>query len=223
MTCHIFLYILKNKFLELSKINLVVFDDCHLAITDHPYCEIMKVRLCFQSKIHVFCRTAKWSICPITQRHTASKPLFPDGMACWVFAPLLHHTSCFSNSFKTRIKFRIFSTYQRRAPLFPLINFDGPVEHTPCRDESLCDRYIRELWVTCLCSASVQLFEGCSSGPRILGLTASILNGKCDPSELEQKIQNLERILKSNAETATDLVVLDRYYKAIYMNSCIYG
>ncbi|XP_014195969.1 endoribonuclease Dicer isoform X2 [Haplochromis burtoni] len=97
MTCHIFLHVLRNKILPLSKINLVVFDDCHLAITDHPYCQIMK------------------------------------------------------------------------------------------------------------------LFEGCSCTPRILGLTASILNGKCDPSELEQKIQNLERILKSNAETATDLVVLDRY------------
>uniref|UniRef100_A0A3P8WMV3 ribonuclease III n=1 Tax=Cynoglossus semilaevis TaxID=244447 RepID=A0A3P8WMV3_CYNSE len=97
MTCHVFLYILKKKILLLSKINLVVFDDCHLAITNHPYCEIMK------------------------------------------------------------------------------------------------------------------LFEGCSCSPRILGLTASILNGKCDPSELEQKILNLERILKSNAETATDLVVLDRY------------
>uniref|UniRef100_A0A672YU18 ribonuclease III n=1 Tax=Sphaeramia orbicularis TaxID=375764 RepID=A0A672YU18_9TELE len=97
MTCHIFLHILRNKILPLSKINLVVFDDCHLAITEHPYCEIMK------------------------------------------------------------------------------------------------------------------LFEGCPSSPRVLGLTASILNGKCDPSELEQKIQNLERILKSNAETATDLVVLDRY------------
>ncbi|XP_068616111.1 endoribonuclease Dicer-like, partial [Brachionichthys hirsutus] len=95
MTCHVFLHILKNESLQLSKINLLVFDDCHLAVTDHPYCEIMK------------------------------------------------------------------------------------------------------------------LFEGCSCTPRILGLTASILNGKCDPSELEQKIQNLERILKSNAETATDLVVLD--------------
>ncbi|XP_014865745.1 PREDICTED: endoribonuclease Dicer [Poecilia mexicana] len=97
MTCHIFLHVLKSRILPLSKINLVVFDDCHLAITEHPYCDIMK------------------------------------------------------------------------------------------------------------------LFEECTSGPRILGLTASILNGKCDPSELEQKIQNLERILKSNAETATDLVVLDRY------------
>ena len=57
---------------------------------------------------------------------------------------------------------------------------------------------------------SPQLFDGCSGGPRVLGLTASILNGKCDPSELERKILNLEDILRSNAETATDLVVLDR-------------
>lgn len=59
----------------------------------------------------------------------------------------------------------------------------------------------------------MQLFEGSPGSPgspRILGLTASILNGKCDPSELEHKIQKLESILKSNAETATDLVVLDR-------------
>ncbi|KAK6307495.1 hypothetical protein J4Q44_G00226430 [Coregonus suidteri] len=97
MTCHVFLHVLKNGVLPLSKLNLVVFDECHLAITDHPYQEIMK----------------------------------------------------------------------------------------------LC--------------------EGSLCSPRILGLTASILNGKCDPSELEQKIQNLERILRSNAETATDLVVLDRY------------
>uniref|UniRef100_A0A8C7LEL2 ribonuclease III n=1 Tax=Oncorhynchus kisutch TaxID=8019 RepID=A0A8C7LEL2_ONCKI len=97
MTCHIFLHVLKSGVLPLWKLNLVVFDECHLAITDHPYREIMK----------------------------------------------------------------------------------------------LC--------------------EGCPCSPRILGLTASILNGKCDPSELEQKIQNLEQILRSNAETATDLVVLDRY------------
>ncbi|XP_041927934.1 LOW QUALITY PROTEIN: endoribonuclease Dicer [Alosa sapidissima] len=97
MPCHIFLHVLQTGVLPLSKINLVVFDECHLAITDHPYREIMRV-------------------C--------------DGFPC-------------------------------------------------------C--------------------------PRILGLTASILNGKCDPCDLEEKILNLERILKSNAETATDLVVLDRY------------
>ena len=44
MTCHIFLHVLKNGILPLSKINLVVFDECHLAITDHPYREIMTVR-----------------------------------------------------------------------------------------------------------------------------------------------------------------------------------
>ncbi|XP_028677929.1 endoribonuclease Dicer [Erpetoichthys calabaricus] len=97
MTCHIFLHILRNGFLPLDKINLLVFDECHLAIMDHPFRDIMKI----------------------------------------------------------------------------------------------CENY--------------------PSSPRILGLTASILNGKCDPSELEEKIQNLEKILKSNAETATDLVVLDRY------------
>ncbi|XP_034623922.1 endoribonuclease Dicer [Trachemys scripta elegans] len=97
MTCHVVLNVLKNEYLSLSNINLLVFDECHLAIQDHPYQEIMKI----------------------------------------------------------------------------------------------C--------------------ENCPSCPRILGLTASILNGKCDPAELEEKIQKLEKILKSNAETATDLVVLDRY------------
>ncbi|KAG8561794.1 hypothetical protein GDO81_015478, partial [Engystomops pustulosus] len=97
MTCHIFLHVLKRENLSLSNINLLVFDECHLAIQDHPYREIMKI----------------------------------------------------------------------------------------------C--------------------ESCQTCPRILGLTASILNGKCDPRDLKEKIQKLEEILKSNAETATDLVVLDRY------------
>ncbi|XP_062432589.1 endoribonuclease Dicer isoform X2 [Rhea pennata] len=99
MTCHVALTVLRNEYLSLSNINLLVFDECHLAIQDHPYREIMKI----------------------------------------------------------------------------------------------C--------------------ENCPSCPRILGLTASILNGKCDPAELEEKIQKLEKILKSNAETATDLVVLDRLIK----------
>lgn len=102
MTCYVALVVLKNGYLSLSDINLLVFDECHLAILDHPYREIMK----------------------------------------------------------------------------------------------LC--------------------ESCPSCPRILGLTASILNGKCDPEELEEKIQKLEKILKSNAETATDLVVLDRYTSQPY-------
>uniref|UniRef100_A0A4W3IUD8 ribonuclease III n=1 Tax=Callorhinchus milii TaxID=7868 RepID=A0A4W3IUD8_CALMI len=97
MTCHVFLHILRKGFLFLSKINLLVFDECHLAIKDHPYQEIMKM----------------------------------------------------------------------------------------CEENPSC--------------------------PRILGLTASILNGKCDPSELEEKILKLEKILRSSAETATDLVVLDKY------------
>lgn len=43
MTCHIALNILRNEYLSLSNINLLVFDECHLAIQDHPYREIMKV------------------------------------------------------------------------------------------------------------------------------------------------------------------------------------
>lgn len=45
MPCHIFLHVLRTEVLPLSKINLVVFDECHLAITDHPYREIMRVKL----------------------------------------------------------------------------------------------------------------------------------------------------------------------------------
>lgn len=61
MTCHVFLYILKKKILLLSKINLVVFDDCHLAITNHPYCEIMKVRLWSGAEIDPVLQ--KWQCC----------------------------------------------------------------------------------------------------------------------------------------------------------------
>lgn len=45
----------------------------------------------------------------------------------------------------------------------------------------------------------------------ILGLIVFILNGKCDLEELEEKIQKLEKIFKSNVEIVMDLVVLDRY------------
>lgn len=43
MTCYVALNVLKNGYLSLSDINLLVFDECHLAILDHPYREIMKV------------------------------------------------------------------------------------------------------------------------------------------------------------------------------------
>lgn len=43
MTCYVALIVLKNGYLSLSDINLLVFDECHLAILDHPYREIMKV------------------------------------------------------------------------------------------------------------------------------------------------------------------------------------
>lgn len=45
MTCYVALNVLKNGYLSLSDINLLVFDECHLAILDHPYREIMKYLL----------------------------------------------------------------------------------------------------------------------------------------------------------------------------------
>ncbi len=48
------------------------------------------------------------------------------------------------------------------------------------------------------------------SHPRVLGLTSSILTGKCmTPEALEQNLCNLEKCLDSVAETATDMVVAD--------------
>ncbi|XP_078671533.1 endoribonuclease Dicer-like [Branchiostoma floridae x Branchiostoma belcheri] len=47
--------------------------------------------------------------------------------------------------------------------------------------------------------------------PRVLGLTASILQGKCAPDSLLQRVRSLEVTLRSTAETATDLVGVDRY------------
>ncbi|XP_022250670.1 endoribonuclease Dicer-like [Limulus polyphemus] len=56
-------------------------------------------------------------------------------------------------------------------------------------------------------------FDTCpqKNQPRVLGLTASILNNKCKPNQLESKIRNLELTLRSKAETASDLTYLTKY------------
>lgn len=54
MTCHVALTVLRNEYLSLSNINLLVFDECHLAIQDHPYREIMKVHLLRECLIYLF-------------------------------------------------------------------------------------------------------------------------------------------------------------------------
>uniref|UniRef100_A0A915PW20 Uncharacterized protein n=1 Tax=Setaria digitata TaxID=48799 RepID=A0A915PW20_9BILA len=47
--------------------------------------------------------------------------------------------------------------------------------------------------------------------PRILGLTASLINSKIPPGSLEQLLEKLERIMHSSIETASDLVSISKY------------
>lgn len=56
--------------------------------------------------------------------------------------------------------------------------------------------------------------------PRILGLTASLINSKTSPSSLEQLLERLERIMHSAIETASDLVSVNicyHYFQPIFM------
>ncbi|XP_021929010.1 endoribonuclease Dcr-1-like isoform X4 [Zootermopsis nevadensis] len=54
-------------------------------------------------------------------------------------------------------------------------------------------------------------FVTCYERPRILGLTAPLLNSTCDPGRLEAEINRLEMVLHSTAETASDIVSVLRY------------
>ena len=51
----------------------------------------------------------------------------------------------------------------------------------------------------------------CYEQPRVLGLTAPLLNSTCDPGRLEGEIRRLEMLLHSTAETASDIVSVLRY------------
>ena len=46
----------------------------------------------------------------------------------------------------------------------------------------------------------------CFEQPRILGLTAPLLNSTCDPGRMEGELRRLELVLHSAAETASDIV-----------------
>lgn len=100
MTSQIFLHIVLHGFMAMSNVNLIVFDECHHAVKNHPYAEIMK-----------------------------------------------------------------------------------------CLDSCLP-----------------------GSHPRVLGLTASILNNKCrSPTALERSLKDLEGTLHSTVETASDMIMADLY------------
>ncbi|CAI4229108.1 unnamed protein product [Auanema sp. JU1783] len=47
--------------------------------------------------------------------------------------------------------------------------------------------------------------------PRMLGLTASLINDKTPPSKLERKLRKLEKVLDSAIETSSNLVSLSKY------------
>ncbi|CAL1295864.1 unnamed protein product [Larinioides sclopetarius] len=50
-----------------------------------------------------------------------------------------------------------------------------------------------------------------SDMPRIFGLTASLLNGKCKPTKLEKNLRDLEMNLRSTIVTASDLTDIQKY------------
>lgn len=99
MTAEIFRIIVDHAFIPLNKIRLIIFDECHRAQGEHPYCQAMK---------------------------------------------------CFTN-------------------LDP-----------------------REM-------------------PRIFGLSASLINGKCKPTQLEKHLADLEKTLSSSITTASDVIDLQKY------------
>ncbi|VDM95207.1 unnamed protein product [Thelazia callipaeda] len=49
------------------------------------------------------------------------------------------------------------------------------------------------------------------SQPRVLGLTASLINSKIPPNSLEKLLEKLEKIMYSSIETASDLVSISKY------------
>lgn len=75
----------------------------------------------------------------------------------------------------------------------------------------------------------MKFYNGCrdvNERPKILGLSASIISGKCHPDQLERKIRDLETVLCSRTETAKDLVEVAKYATnpdevlVMYSSSC---
>lgn len=99
MTAEIFRIIVDHSFIQLNKIKLIIFDECHRAQGDHPYCQAMKRFI-----------------------HLSSEEM-----------------------------------------------------------------------------------------PKIFGLSASLINGKCKPTQLEKQLTELEKTLRSSITTASDIIDLQKY------------
>jgi endoribonuclease Dicer len=91
-----------------------------------------------------------------------------------------------------------------------------------CHHAVKCDAYV----------GIMKHFKISNQRPRILGLSASIISGKCKPFQLERKLKDLEVTLCSHIETAKDVVEVAKYatnpgevlvqYSSQPNNSCLF-
>jgi endoribonuclease Dicer len=65
----------------------------------------------------------------------------------------------------------------------------------------------------------MQQFEHCplELQPRILGLTATLLNSNCKPSRVEEEVRTLEATFLSRVATCENMPLIDRYGPLYYL------
>jgi endoribonuclease Dicer len=66
----------------------------------------------------------------------------------------------------------------------------------------------------------MQQFEHCplELRPRILGLTATLLNSNCKPSHIEEEVETLEAMFLSKVATCENMPLVDRYGPFYYLS-----
>lgn len=93
MTCQILNDMLTHKYIEIQDINLIIFDECHQAVDDHPMRLIMKhfdvsceeqPRILGNFSISKYCRYSHLKLWQITFKKSVFKELWS------IFAPLSH-------------------------------------------------------------------------------------------------------------------------------------
>lgn len=66
----------------------------------------------------------------------------------------------------------------------------------------------------------MQQFEHCPPElqPRILGLTATLLNSNCKPERVEEEVRSLETTFLSKVATCENMPLVDRYESLYYLS-----